>query len=48
MMACTDIAEQLADIGVVLLMFGVGLHFKFDELLAVRKVAPLDAVAQSR
>ena len=37
-----DIAEQLADIGVVLLMFGVGLHFNFHELFAVRQVAVLD------
>jgi CPA2 family monovalent cation:H+ antiporter-2 len=42
-----DIAEQLADIGVVLLMFGVGLHFKFHDLLAVRNVAVPGAVAQS-
>jgi len=42
-----EIAEQLADIGVVLLMFGVGLHFKFRELLAVRHVAVPGAVIQS-
>jgi CPA2 family monovalent cation:H+ antiporter-2 len=42
-----DIAEQLADIGVVLLMFGVGLHFNFRELFAVRHVAVPGAVAQS-
>ncbi len=42
-----DIAEQLADIGVVLLMFGVGLHFKFHELLAVRQVALPGALIQS-
>jgi monovalent cation:H+ antiporter-2, CPA2 family len=41
------IAEQLADIGVVLLMFGVGLHFKFRELLAVRDVALPGALIQS-
>jgi CPA2 family monovalent cation:H+ antiporter-2 len=41
------IAEQLADIGVVLLMFGVGLHFNFHELLAVRKVAVPGAAVQS-
>jgi CPA2 family monovalent cation:H+ antiporter-2 len=33
------IAEQLAEIGVILLMFGVGLHFRVEELLAVRSVA---------
>jgi CPA2 family monovalent cation:H+ antiporter-2 len=32
-------AAQLADFGVVLLMFGVGLHFSLDDLLAVRRVA---------
>ena len=42
-----EIAEQLADIGVVLLMFGVGLHFKFRELLAVRQVAVPGALIQS-
>lgn len=41
------LAEQLAEIGVVLLMFGVGLQFHFDELLAVRGVAVPGAVAQS-
>jgi CPA2 family monovalent cation:H+ antiporter-2 len=34
-----DIAQQLAEIGVILLMFGVGLHFHVKDLLAVRKVA---------
>jgi CPA2 family monovalent cation:H+ antiporter-2 len=42
-----EIAEQLADIGVVLLMFGVGLHFKFHELFAVRQVAVPGALIQS-
>jgi len=41
------LAEQLAEIGVILLMFGVGLQFHFDELLAVRGVAVPGAVAQS-
>jgi CPA2 family monovalent cation:H+ antiporter-2 len=40
------IAEQLAELGVILLMFGVGLHFHLNELLAVRKVALPGAVAQ--
>lgn len=39
-------AEQLAEIGVVLLMFGVGLHFNVRDLLAVRRVAVPGAVAQ--
>ena len=37
--ADAQIAAQLADIGVMLLMFGVGLRFSIDDLLAVRKVA---------
>ena len=41
------LAEQLAEIGVILLMFGVGLQFHIDELLAVRRVAIPGAVAQS-
>ena len=40
-------AEQLAEIGVVLLMFGVGLQFHLEELLAVRRVAVPGAVMQS-
>lgn len=45
--ANTALAEQLAEIGVILLMFGVGLQFHIDELLAVRRVAIPGAVAQS-
>jgi monovalent cation:H+ antiporter-2, CPA2 family len=41
------LAEQMAEIGVILLMFGVGLQFHLDELLAVRRVAVPGAVAQS-
>ncbi len=41
------IAEQLAEVGVILLMFGVGLQFHLEELLAVRKVAVPGAVTQS-
>ena len=33
------IAQQLAEIGVILLMFGVGLHFQLKDLWAVRGVA---------
>jgi CPA2 family monovalent cation:H+ antiporter-2 len=40
------IASQLAEIGVILLMFGVGLHFSLDTLLAVRGIAIPGAVAQ--
>jgi CPA2 family monovalent cation:H+ antiporter-2 len=39
--------RYLAEIGVILLMFGVGLHFHLDELLAVRRIAIPGAVIQS-
>lgn len=39
-------AGQLAEIGVMLLMFGVGLHFSFEDLLAVRKIAVPGAIVQ--
>jgi CPA2 family monovalent cation:H+ antiporter-2 len=42
-----ELADQLAEIGVILLMFGVGLHFHFRELLAVRRIALPGAVVQS-
>ena len=45
--ADTALAEQLAEVGVILLMFGVGLQFHVEELLAVRRVALPGAVAQS-
>jgi len=44
--ADSHLAEQLAEIGVILLMFGVGLHFRLQELLAVRKVALPGALVQ--
>lgn len=37
--ADVEIASQLAEIGVMLLMFGVGLHFSLSDLLQVRKIA---------
>ena len=40
-------AEQFAEIGVILLMFGIGLQFHFRELLDVRRVAIPGAVCQS-
>jgi CPA2 family monovalent cation:H+ antiporter-2 len=45
--ADAGIAEQLAELGVVLLMFGVGLQFHIDELIAVRRVAIPGALLQS-
>nr|MBP7284927.1 Kef family K(+) transporter [Leptospiraceae bacterium] len=44
--ADVEISSQLAEIGVMLLMFGVGLHFSIDDLLAVRKIALPGAVVQ--
>jgi CPA2 family monovalent cation:H+ antiporter-2 len=44
--ADAEIAAQLAEIGVMLLMFGVGLHFAVDDLLAVRKIALPGALVQ--
>ena len=44
--ANTDIASELAEIGVMLLMFGVGLHFSLSDLLEVRKIALPGAVLQ--
>lgn len=42
-----ELAQQLSEIGVVLLMFGVGLQFHFKELLAVRRIAIPGALVQS-
>src|SRR6186713_1491314 len=44
--ADVELAGQLAEIGVMLLMFGVGLHFSLDDLLAVRRIALPGAVVQ--
>ena len=40
------LATDLAEIGVILLMFGVGLHFTLEDLLSVRAIAIPGAVAQ--
>ncbi len=45
--ANSELAEQLAEIGVILLMFGVGLHFHLSDLLAVRRIAIPGAIGQS-
>jgi monovalent cation:H+ antiporter-2, CPA2 family len=47
LMADPHVAEQFAEIGVILLMFGVGLQFHLKELLAVRRIALPGAVTQS-
>jgi CPA2 family monovalent cation:H+ antiporter-2 len=42
-----NIANQLAEVGVILLMFGVGLHFSPKDLLSVRAIAVPGAAAQA-
>ena len=44
--ADTNIAAQLSEIGIMLLMFGVGLHFSPSELLSVKRVAVPGALIQ--
>jgi len=41
-----SLANELAELGIILLMFGVGLHFSLRDLLAVRRVAIPGAVVQ--
>jgi K+:H+ antiporter len=41
-----DLARQLAEVGVILLMFGTGLHFSLDDLLSVKGIAIPCALAQ--
>lgn len=45
--AKVEIAAELSEIGVILLMFGVGLHFHLADLLRVRRVALPGALGQS-
>ena len=45
--ADAELAGQLAEAGVILLMFGVGLHFNMDDLFAVKGVALPGAIAQT-
>ena len=44
--ADSGLASQLAELGVILLMFGVGLHFSIADLLAVRRIAIPGAISQ--
>src|SRR5690606_8302968 len=44
--ADVSIASQLSEIGVMLLMFGVGLHFSLADLMAVKRIALPGAVVQ--
>ena len=42
-----DLTNNLAEVGIILLMFGVGLHFHMDDLLKVKGVAIPGAILQS-
>ena len=44
--ADAGIAQELADLGVILLMFGVGLHFSLKDLLSVKAIAIPGAIVQ--
>ena len=44
--ADVGLASQLSEIGVMLLMFGVGLHFSIKDLLAVKRIAVPGAIVQ--
>ena len=44
--ADAGLANELAELGVILLMFGVGLHFSLRDLLSVRKIAVPGAIVQ--
>src|SRR5690606_2536722 len=44
--ADAGLASQLAELGVILLMFGVGLHFSIADLLSVRRIAVPGAIVQ--
>lgn len=44
--ADAELSSQLAEIGVMLLMFGVGLHFKLEDLVSVRRIAVPGALLQ--
>ncbi|OAM52050.1 sodium:proton antiporter [Methylovorus sp. MM2] len=44
--ADVELAGQLAEIGVILLMFGVGLHFSLNDLLSVKRIAVPGALVQ--
>ncbi len=44
--ADTHLASQLSEIGVMLLMFGVGLHFSLADLMSVKRIALPGAIVQ--
>jgi CPA2 family monovalent cation:H+ antiporter-2 len=45
--ADSKVANELAEMGIILLMFGVGLHFSLKDLLSVRMVAIPGALAMA-
>jgi len=45
--ADAHIAEQLAEIGVILMLFGVGMHFKIEDLMNVKNIAIPGAIVQT-
>ncbi len=45
--ADVGVSEQLAEIGVILMLFGVGLHFKIEDLMKVKKIAIPGAIGQT-
>src|SRR5262249_7622588 len=45
--ADTHLAKELGDVGIVILMFGVGLHFSLNDLLAVKNISIPGALVQS-
>ena len=44
--ADVKMAHDLAEVGIILLMFGVGLHFNFNDLLAVKRIAIPGSITQ--
>ena len=42
----SHLTGQLAELGVMLMMFGVGLHFSLEDLMAVRRIAIPGAIVQ--
>src|SRR5688500_11762009 len=42
-----ELTQQLAELGIMLMMFGVGLHFSLDDLASVRRIAVPGALVQS-
>jgi monovalent cation:H+ antiporter-2, CPA2 family len=42
-----ELSEQLAEIGVVLMMFGVGMHFKLEDLIKVKNIAITGGLGQT-